>query len=131
MRTGSPLARGTGLPSSARRVELEPIVIGFATREGFGQASDLPVMHLLGLDEEAAAALLDRTAPDLAADLRRRVLAEAAGKPPAPALRRRVLAEAAGTPLALVELPRALREDGSRGQALQLPLPLTERLERS
>src|ERR1700756_1488738 len=114
MRTGSPLARGTGLPSSARRVELEPIVIGFATREGFGQASDLPVMHLLGLDEEAAAALLDRTAPDLAADLRRRVLAEAAGNP-----------------LALVELPRALREDGSRGQALQLPLPLTERLERS
>ena len=98
----------------ARRLDLEPVLMLFAARGGFGQASDLPVMRLLGLDEQAAAALLDRTAPDLAADLRRRVLAEAAGNP-----------------LALVELPRALREDSSKGQALQLPLPLTERLERS
>jgi len=98
----------------ARRVELEPVVMVFAAREEFSQASDLPVITLAGLDEEASAALLDRTAPDLAPDLRRRILAEAAGNP-----------------LALGELPRALHANGSDGLALQLPLPLTERLERS
>src|SRR5216684_669908 len=98
----------------ARRVELEPVVLVFAAREEFGKASGLHVMQLRGLGEEAAAALLDRTAPDLAPDVRRRILSEAAGNP-----------------LALVELPRALRENGSTGPALELPLPLTERLQRS
>src|SRR5689334_1466498 len=35
----------------ARRVELEPVVMVFAAREEFGQASDLPLIRLVGLDE--------------------------------------------------------------------------------
>jgi DNA-binding CsgD family transcriptional regulator len=101
----------------ARRVELEPIVILFAVRDGFDRRvgdAGLQDVRLAGLDEDSAAALLDVTAPDLAPDLRRRVLVEAAGNP-----------------LGLVELPRGLRADGSDTPALPVPLPLTERLERA
>src|SRR5438552_3796724 len=75
----------------------DPIVLLAAVREGVTSALDqvgLPELRLGALDEPAAAALLDHTAPDLA-----------------PAVRMRVLAEAAGNPLALAELPTALRSE--------------------
>src|SRR5262249_27339147 len=58
------------------------------------------------------AAVLDAIAPAIAADIRSRVLAEALGNP-----------------LALVELPHALA--AGFDPASELPIPLTERLERS
>ncbi|MFI9610483.1 ATP-binding protein [Streptomyces sp. NPDC052023] len=68
----------------------------------------LPELYLRPLDAESAAALLDSTAPTLAAPVRDRLLAEAAG-----------------SPLALVELPRVW--DGSAVD--QEMMPLTTRLE--
>jgi DNA-binding NarL/FixJ family response regulator len=67
--------------------------------EGYG----LPAVEVAPLDDEASAALVDRTFPALA-----------------PAVRHRVLAEAGGNPLALLELPAALT---GRQQAAADPLP--------
>src|SRR6266540_2880341 len=79
----------------ARRVELEPIVVLVAIREGWPsafEAAGVPELRLKPLADDAAAPLLDNHVPELA-----------------PGLRARVLAEVAGNPLALVELPRALQ----------------------
>src|SRR6476646_4010743 len=65
----------------ARRLELEPVIVLFAVREGIASAVDdsgLPELHLGGLDDESAGALLELTAPDLPAHLRVRILDEAA-----------------------------------------------------
>jgi predicted ATPase len=75
----------------ARRVESDPILLLFALRDGFASAltsADVPALHLEGLDEKAAAALLDMQTEALE-----------------PTMRRRLLKDAAGHPLALVELP--------------------------
>ena len=102
----------------ARRLESEPVGLLVSVRAGFGTPLGdvgLPELELERLSPSAAAALLDRTAPDLH-----------------PVLRARVLAEAAGNPLALVELVRAQgTADGSDGQLSDAPLPLTTRLERA
>ncbi len=101
----------------ARRVELEPIVLLFAIRDGNGgrfAEARLPELRLDGLDETDAARLLDRHAPSLAHDARRRLLETAAGNP-----------------LALVELPRAAAAEGVDASVVLAPLPLTERLERA
>jgi predicted ATPase len=77
----------------ARRLELEPVIVLFAVREGVASAVDdsgLPELHLDGLDEASSRELLELTTPDLSSDLRARVLDEAAGNP-----------------LALLELPAA------------------------
>jgi DNA-binding CsgD family transcriptional regulator len=98
----------------ARRLEAEPIVALFEVRTGFAARVDhasLPVLDLDPLAETASEALLDATAPDLA-----------------PELRTRVLAEALGNPLALVELPHAV-DAGFDPTANKLPL--TQRLERT
>jgi DNA-binding CsgD family transcriptional regulator len=102
----------------ARRLENEPVALVFSVRTGFatplGDAS-LPALQLERLSPSAAAALLDRTAPDLH-----------------PVFRARVLAEAAGNPLALVELPRAQgTAESSDGQLGDMPLTITARLERA
>ena len=100
----------------ARRLELEPIAVVFAVREGSGRRVvdiGLPELRLSGLDDASAAALLGTVADDLSHDLRRRLLSDAAGNP-----------------LALLELPRAVRDEGSE-PSTQVPLPLTERLERA
>jgi ATP/maltotriose-dependent transcriptional regulator MalT len=100
----------------ARRLELEPILLVAAIRDGFkGPFSDagLPALHLQALPASAAAALLDSRAPGL------------------PALvRTRLLEESAGNPLALIELPLAYQKLGNQAR---LPgwLPLTTRLERA
>jgi DNA-binding CsgD family transcriptional regulator len=97
----------------ARRLDSDPIVLIAAIREGFDTPFDqarLPGMSLLPLDGEAAGALLDAVAPDIAVS--RRDL---------------ILAEAAGNPLALTELPIALRSERSeRGDSW---VRLTPRLE--
>ncbi|MGD9891624.1 MAG: AAA family ATPase [Dehalococcoidia bacterium] len=102
----------------ARRLESEPIVLLVAVRDGFESAFDdveLSEQRIGGLDSDAAAALLDAHAPDLA-----------------PPVRARLLDDAAGNPLALVELPAALQSEGLI-DAVLLPawLPITTRLERA
>jgi DNA-binding CsgD family transcriptional regulator/tetratricopeptide (TPR) repeat protein len=101
----------------ARRVGVEPIALLFTLREGAAgplEEARLPELVLGGLDDADAGRLLDKHAPGIT-----------------PEARRRVLETAAGNPLALVELPRASGSslfDGSPGLT---PLPVTERLERA
>ena len=102
----------------ARRLEAEPVLMWFAARAGVMSDVDdagLPEFGLGGLSEEASAHLLEAQAPGLSADLKRRILNEAAGNP-----------------LALIELPVAangLMFDAR--SALPGSLPLTARLERA
>jgi len=58
--------------------------------------------------------LLDQVAPELEAQMRRRILDEAVGNP-----------------LALVELPRALRQASDSQKTAPHGMPLTDRLERT
>ena len=100
----------------ARRIGSDPAVLLFAVREGVPSVfddSDLPERSVTGLDLDASNALLDLVAAGLPADLRRRILEDAAGNP-----------------LALIELPAAAAELGSRA-APSGPLPLTARLEQT
>lgn len=100
----------------ARRIGMEPVTVLFAVRQGVNDAfvdSGLPELPLAPLDPPAARALLRRAAPEASWELRRRVLAEAAGNP-----------------LALLELPvvaSAMPEAALVGASW---LPLGERLER-
>jgi DNA-binding CsgD family transcriptional regulator len=99
----------------ARRLELEPVAFLAAARSGYATRlaeSGLPTIELERLSAEAAADLLDRSAPGLH-----------------PVVRARVLAAAAGNPLALVELARSLPPEA--GIQSFPALPLTERLERA
>jgi hypothetical protein len=102
----------------ARRLEMEPVLMWFAVRAGVmsdvGRAG-LPEFDLQSLGEEASARLLDAQAPDLSADLKRRILDEALGNP-----------------LALIELPVAAKDAAFETRpALPGSLPLTARLERA
>ena len=101
----------------ARRVELEPIVLIFAVREGNESRlmdARLPELRLSELNETDSARLLDSYAPSLTNEARRKFLDAAAGNP-----------------LALVELPRAAAAEGADLSVVLAPLPLTERLERA
>jgi DNA-binding CsgD family transcriptional regulator len=100
----------------ARRIELDPAVLLFAVREGVASCfddADLSELPVAGLDEESSNALLDLSATRLPSDLRRRILEQAAGNP-----------------LALIELPAAAAELGTRAEQPG-PLPLTARLEQT
>ncbi|MEU4626182.1 AAA family ATPase [Actinoplanes sp. NPDC023801] len=100
----------------ARRIESDPLVLVAVTRgtdDRLGRAG-LPVLHLDPLTEETSGELLDAVAPGLGQQVRRRLLAEAAGNP-----------------LALTELPVALQSVGGAYALTPGPLPLTERLERT
>ncbi|MEV0250507.1 AAA family ATPase [Nocardia sp. NPDC050712] len=96
----------------ARRLDAEGVVVIFATRAGERDfpAPGLPELPLTGLRQDAAAALVDSRAPDLA-----------------PAVRYRLLTEAYGNPLALLELPAVLVAEAPG--AGPNPLPLTQRLQ--
>jgi len=101
---------------TARRLGAEGIVILFAAREGEVRRFDGPGLDELAvgaLDEESAAALLDRAASEAP-----------------PSVRERLLAEAAGNPLALLELPAGLSAAQLAG-AGELPdaMPLSSRLQ--
>jgi DNA-binding CsgD family transcriptional regulator len=87
-----------------------------AARDGYPSVLDdagLPELRLGGLDDAAAGALLDASAPQLPL-----------------AARTRVLHEAAGNPLALLELPTVVGRPGDE-QWVAGGVPLTERLERA
>jgi DNA-binding CsgD family transcriptional regulator len=100
----------------ARRLQSEPIVLLLTSREIPELLLDdvVPELHLRGLDQDAATALLQARYPDLPF-----------------ATRDRILHESAGNPLALVELPKAITSERSRGGLLPPHLPLTARLERA
>lgn len=97
----------------ARRIDAEPVVLLATVRDGAHSPlrdAELAAMHLGPLRADDAQALLDSIAPELAAPVRHRVLAEAHGNP-----------------LALTELPEAV---GDLVESVPT-LPLTERLERA
>ena len=99
----------------ARRVQMEPILLLVAIRDGSEsvfETARLDEMRLPPLDEASAGELLDSNAPDLV-----------------PTVRERVLEEAAGNPLALIELPAELEFRGRVGTMLPDQLPLSARLE--
>jgi len=101
----------------ARRVEMEPIVLLFAARDGSAPHLDeagLRELRLDALDDASANALLEARAPELTS-----------------VLRRRVLDEAGGNPLALVELARVLDSNDLAAISAAAPLPVPERLERA
>ena len=104
---------GEALAFAGRRLEPESVLLLLAVRDGLPGSIDgsgLPELHVAGLDDSAARALLRETAPALPADVRERVLREAAGNP-----------------LALIELPAAVAGFDDR-PGLE-PLPLTTRIE--
>ncbi|GAA2118737.1 helix-turn-helix transcriptional regulator [Actinomadura alba] len=117
---GMDRASAGALLFAARRLDAEGVAMVFAARDGEpGFAADgLPELRLRGLDERAAADLLGEHGEGLSADVRQRVLSEAAGNP-----------------LGLIELPKALGDGGGRdgdGDVRRgVPgagLPLTDRL---
>src|SRR5256712_14177046 len=102
----------------ARRLESTRILLIAGLRETFQtpvRPEQLPEIHVEPLSDTASADLLLSVAPDL--DLQ---------------TRRLILDEALGNPLALLELPRALRLQGTDGREGALrSIPLTDRLERT
>jgi DNA-binding CsgD family transcriptional regulator len=101
----------------ARRIESDPIILLAAIRDGYPSVlgdAGLQMLSLAGLDDAAAGALLDASAPQLAL-----------------ASRGRVLREAAGNPLALLELPAVVGEREGEGWLPGGGLPLSDRLERA
>jgi DNA-binding CsgD family transcriptional regulator len=109
------LASAEALIFSARRLGAEAVAMVFAAREGTARAfaaPGLPELAVEGLGAEAAAQILDASAP-AATD----------------AVREWLLAEAAGNPLALLELPTGLSAAQLQGRAaLPETSPLTSRL---
>jgi len=102
----------------ARRLESTHILLIACLRETFKTAlrsGQLPEIHVEPLSDTASTALLASVAPDLDVQTRRLILDEALGNP-----------------LALLELPRALRLQGTDGREGALRnIPLTDRLERT
>jgi DNA-binding CsgD family transcriptional regulator len=100
----------------ARRLDSEGIAMLFAAREDElrpEEAEGVPTLAVDGLDDEAAAALLDSAAANAA-----------------PAVRARLLRQTRGNPLALVELPAALSEAQLLGEEpVEATLPMTSQLE--
>ena len=101
----------------ARRLESTRTLLVIGVRDGFDtllRSAHLPEIPVGPLNEPASMQLLDRVAPDLDAQTRRRILDEALGNP-----------------LALVELPRALRLASDGQEPAPHGMPLTDRLERT
>ncbi len=102
----------------ARRLESTSILLLVGLRERFEsplRSAGLTEIRVGPLDDAAATELLDSIAPNLGRDVHRRILEQAVGYP-----------------LALVELPRALTQQGVQGGHSPLgAVPLTERLERT
>jgi predicted ATPase len=99
----------------ARRLTSDPIVFLAAIRDGHNTPLDkasVSELRLEGLDNDAAAALVDGQAPDLGSEERKWMLEEAAGNP-----------------LALLELSSALASDQSANRAARSPLLRAARLE--
>jgi DNA-binding CsgD family transcriptional regulator len=100
----------------ARRLESTRIALLIGLRDGFDTpllSAQLPEIQVGPLSETAARELVDAVAPDLEHRARRQILAQALGNP-----------------LALVELPRALKNE-THPQVNRAGLLLTDRLERT
>src|SRR3954452_3334817 len=98
----------------ARRIESDQVILLAASRDGYPSGlsdAGLPEHRLVGLDDAAAAALLDASAPQLPL-----------------AARTQILREPAGNPLALLELPAVAARQETE-QWVPGALPLTQRLE--
>jgi DNA-binding CsgD family transcriptional regulator len=108
-------ASAEALVFTARRLAAESVAMLFAVREGTARAfaaPGLPELVIEGLGSEAAARLLQASAPE-------------ATDP----VREWLLAEAAGNPLALLELPSGLSPAQLEGRAaLPETIPLSTRL---
>lgn len=95
---------------TARRIEAEGIVLLIGVRDGEGlraEELELPLLHVGGLDNEAARALLERKRDGIA-----------------PNVATALLQTAGGNPLALVEIPSLLSDEQLSGrEALPAPLP--------
>ncbi|WP_344502533.1 ATP-binding protein [Dactylosporangium maewongense] len=101
----------------ARRIDSERVVVLCTSRTGplpFADPGTVEWMELGGIDEAAAAALLEARAPRLA-----------------PAVRDRVLRQAGGNPLALIEFATTLESGEHAWTELDDDLPMTTRLERA
>jgi DNA-binding CsgD family transcriptional regulator len=102
----------------ARRLESTHILLIAGLRDTFQttvRSGQLPEIRVEPLSDTASADLLVSVAPDLD-----------------PQTRRLILDEALGNPLALLELPRAVRLQGTDGREGALRgIPLTDRLERT
>ncbi|RAS70965.1 putative ATPase [Lentzea atacamensis] len=92
----------------ARRLLAERIVLVFGLREGNDHLDGLPELHVRGLDDTDARALLDSV-----------IKGPVDGR-----VRDRIVAEARGNPLALLELPREVADGLDAG-------PLTSRIEQA
>ena len=99
----------------ARRVVGEPVLVLGTSRGEVPALSDKDTtlwIELLGLDDDAAAALLASRSPGLG-----------------PSLRERVIQQAVGNPLALLEIASAVEEGSDDWPQLDEDLPMTSRLE--
>ena len=98
-----------------RRLDAEGIVMLFGAREGEGfDATDIPQLHLQGLEAEAA----------------HKLLAQGAGVEAAADVRDRLLEQTRGNALALLELPSVLtRAQLAGSEPLPEALPLTQQVE--
>jgi DNA-binding CsgD family transcriptional regulator len=110
-------ASAAALHFVARRIELEPVALLWAAREGDARRfdpADLPVVKLGGLDLAGVSA----------------ILAEEAGADVPPEVSALLLANTGGNPLAIRELPSVLTLQHLRGESPLPPrLPVTERVE--
>src|SRR3954471_3441554 len=109
------LASAQALAFVARRLVAESVVMVFGTREPSEELSGLPELHVEGLGDSDARALLDSV---LKGPVDERV-------------RDRFVAETHGNPLALLELPRALTPSEAAGGFGLPSLPLSGRIEES
>ncbi|HET9849129.1 MAG TPA: AAA family ATPase, partial [Candidatus Dormibacteraeota bacterium] len=101
----------------SRRLESTHTLLVIGLRQGFDtpwRSAQLREIQVGPLDETASMQLLDQVAPELDAQMRRRILDEALGNP-----------------LALVELPRALKQASDSQEPAPHSMPLTDRLERT
>jgi DNA-binding CsgD family transcriptional regulator len=108
-------ASAQALAFVARRLAAESVVMVFGTREPSEELKELPELHVQGLGNSDARALLDSV---LKGPIDERV-------------RDRFVAETHGNPLALLELPRALTPSEAAGGFGLPSLPLSGRIEES
>src|SRR4051794_18635079 len=108
-------ASAQALAFVARRLLAESVAVVFATREQSEELSGLPELHVEGLGDSDARALLDSV---LRGPVDERV-------------RDRFVAETHGNPLALLELPRAVTPSEAAGGFGLPSLPLSGRIEES
>jgi DNA-binding NarL/FixJ family response regulator len=109
-------ASAQALAFVARRLLAEPLALVFATREPSNELTGLPELHVEGLGDDDARALLGSVVHARLDE----------------GVEQRVLAEARGNPLALLELPRGFTTSAlAGGFGIPVAAPLSRRIEES